>query len=56
MFAASAAFETGPRRERSLVSGARRMNIKTVIEYTVSTAKKYSCSLYSGCFLTAARA
>jgi len=33
MFAASAAFETGPRRERSLVSGARRMNIKTVIEY-----------------------
>ena len=33
MFAASAAFEIGPRRERSLVSGARRMNIKTVIEY-----------------------
>jgi hypothetical protein len=25
--------EIGPRRERSLVSGARRMNIKTVIEY-----------------------
>jgi hypothetical protein len=32
VFAASAAFEIGPRRERSLVS-ARRMNIKTVIEY-----------------------
>ena len=32
MFAASAAVETDPRRERSLVS-ARRMNIKTVIEY-----------------------
>ena len=33
MFAASAAFEIGPRCERSLVSDARRMNIKTVIEY-----------------------
>jgi hypothetical protein len=30
---ASAAFEIGPRCEGSLVSGARRMNIKTVIEY-----------------------
>jgi hypothetical protein len=33
MFAASAAFEIGRRCERSLVSGARRMNIEIVIEY-----------------------